>query len=181
MMPLATWEEHTKMGAVSTTLPSEIPLSKGKVALIDAKDYELVSQFKWQYHYRGYAYSQTYLGGGRKNAKYKKIWMHRLITGCPEDKIVDHISRDKLDNRRSNLRICTQAQNQMNSKLRDTNSSGYRGVTKDKYGWIARIGINGKRVYLGWFMDKEEAAMAYDKAAKKQYGNFAKLNIQGEN
>lgn len=164
------------MGTVSLTLPSEIPLSKGKTALIDAKDFELVSQYKWQYHHRGYAYSQTYLGGGRKNAKYKKIWMHRLITNCPEDKIVDHISRDKLDNRRSNLRICTQAQNQMNAKIRDTNTSGYRGVNKSKGKWMARICVSGKRLFLGEFDTPEEASKVYNNAALEHYGEFTKLN-----
>ena len=158
-----------------------IKLSKGMVAIVDDADFEWLNKLKWQYHYRGYAYSATYLGGGRANPKYKKLWMHRLVTDCPEDKIVDHINRDKLDNRRSNLRTCTQSQNQMNSKIRESNTSGYRGVNKQGERWMARIRMNGKRLFLGLFDTPQEASKVYELAAKKHYGEFAGGLTHGNN
>jgi hypothetical protein len=155
---------------------AKIKLSKGQVALVDDADFEWLNELKWQYHYRGYAYSQTYLGGGRANPKYKKIWMHRLITDCPTDKIVDHINRDRLDNRRSNLRTCTQAQNQMNADIRCTNTSGYRGVSRLSGKWSARIRIDGVRKFLGLFDTPEEASKAYQAVAVKHYGEFITNN-----
>lgn len=82
-------------------------------ATIDDSDYELVSQYKW-FLIKGYAVTQKYLGGGRKNAKYKTIQMHKLINDTPDGLETDHINRDKLDNRRSNLRSVTKSENMLN-------------------------------------------------------------------
>lgn len=107
----------------------------------------------------------------------------------PADKMVDHIDGNGLNNLRSNLRFATMSQNIANSKVRKDNTTGYKGVSwfvgskhpngvwKSKPSWTARIGINGKRITVGYFATKEEAARAYNKAAIKYHGEFAKLNI----
>ena len=93
--------------------------------------------------------------------------------------VVDHINSDSLDNRRSNLRVCTVSQNNMNSAIGRNNKSGYKGVSWDKTNkkWRAGIKAKGKSVSLGSFNSKKDAARAYNEAAKKAYGEFAKLNI----
>ena len=106
--------------------------------------------------------------------------MHRLILGLSiKDGIfTDHINGNILDNRRANLRTCTNSQNQANSKLRKDNTSGYKGVNfipKTK-NWQASIRLKGKKLYLGHFVNKELAARAYNSAAKLYFGKFAKLN-----
>ncbi len=106
------------------------------------------------------------------------IYMHRLITNAPYGLLVDHINGDCLDNRKANLRLATNAQNNYNK--RPLNSfSKYKGVffiRKEKR-WTATIGLNHKKIYLGNFKDEIKAAKAYDTAAKKYYGQFAYLNF----
>ena len=91
---------------------------------------------------------------------------------------VDHINGDRLDNRRENLRIVTNWQNQMNRGMTINNSSGYKGVRLRRSGkWEAQIRVNKKAIFLGRFYDKLDAAHAYDDAAKKYFGEFARLNF----
>jgi hypothetical protein len=153
----------------------EIPLTQGKKAIVDDEDYELLNSHKWHYTIRGYARRHIPSPDGRGQ---KTIYMHRLIVNIPEGKEVDHVNRDKLDNRKSNLRICTHSENQMNVKAKSNNSSGYKGVHwSSKYKkWIATIYKNGKQIYIGNFCDAETAAHAYDSAAEKLHGDFATLN-----
>jgi hypothetical protein len=89
---------------------------------------------------------------------------------------VDHINHNGLDNRRINLRIATARQNKQNTKIQKSNTSGYKGVTKDRTKWRAMIRISGKRVHLGMFDDKRDAAIAYNRAAIKYHGDFACIN-----
>jgi hypothetical protein len=93
---------------------------------------------------------------------------------------VDHVNGDGLDNRRSNLRVCTHAENARNQSSRTRMStSRFRGVVwaKDRRKWRAMIGDNGRTVHLGNFTDEIEAAQAYDRAAREMYGAFARLNF----
>lgn len=103
--------------------------------------------------------------------------LHRLIMGIP-DCFVDHKSRNTLDNRKENLRLCNNQQNCFNQGLSTNNTSGYKGVTyrKDNKLWRARITVNGKKKSLGNFDTKEEAAERYNQAAIKHHGEFASLN-----
>lgn len=102
---------------------------------------------------------------------------HRLIMGCPPSR-VDHIDHDPLNNRRSNLRLASAAQNAFNAYRHRDNQSGFKGVYFDKQTqmWRSQIMANGKRYSLGRFATAKEAAAAYDIAASNLHGEFARLN-----
>jgi len=142
----------------------KIKLTRNKIVIVDNEDFQRVSQYRWSL----------------LNDKYATTWlkglMHRFILGVSEGIIIDHINGNGLDNRKSNLRICSHVDNCRNRKMSKRNKSGYRGVHKSGNSWISQIGIDGKRVYLGSFATVEEAANAYDNAAKENYGEFARLN-----
>ncbi len=147
--------------------------SQGTEFIVDKKLAKELDTYKWQQHKCGYIYRDVWV-----NSKVKKVWIHREVVGAiPEGLVVDHINGIKNDNRRENLRICTPSQNSANQKVRKSNTSGYKGVTKDPYGWMARITCNGTREFLGIFKDKHDAGEAYNNAALKLHGEFAKLNI----
>lgn len=141
-----------------------------KYVLVDNQDYDKVSQFNWSLVTKGYA-----ITGGRGAT----MAMHRFILGLvKEDKIeVDHVNGNKLDNRKSNLRLATPSQNRWNTTKRKHNTSGYKGVYYHYGKWQARIGINYREITLGTFNKPEKAAEAYNDAARVLHGEFAKLNI----
>lgn len=149
----------------------EIPLSQGKVALIDDEDYELVSRHKWSYDGNGYAITSVYPGK-------KTLRMHRLILGAPNGVMVDHINHNGLDNRKSNIRLCTSKQNSKNRRAWKNSKSRYKGVywVADCKKWKCEITIKGRRKYLGIFKTEEEAAKAFNDKAKELHGEFACLN-----
>ena len=154
-----------------------IHLSQGKIAIVDDEDYEHLSQWSWHYGCDGYAVRTVYLGGGAKNGKYKKIFMHNQIMKFPVGRFVDHIDRNTLNNQKSNLRICTQSQNSANSLTR-AGSSKFKGVSwnKNVKKWQSRIMVNYDNKYLGCFGNEEDAARAYDIAAVRLFGQFALTN-----
>jgi hypothetical protein len=150
----------------------------GKTCLFSQQDLELIIQHQWLYHSKlGF-----YTNSGKTNRKV--IYLHRLILNAPKGMVVDHINNNHCDNRRENLRICTQSQNSKNQKKPKNNTSGYKGVVLDiwavkqklKKQWLAQIKVNRKKLNLGRFLTKEEAKEAYDKAALKYFGVFAKIN-----
>lgn len=158
----------------------EIPLSKGLVALVDDEDYDwLLADGKWHvtgYTHRLYAARTRWVGKRSFGER-----MHRLL--LPGTAYVDHINGNGLDNRRSNLRPASAAQNAQNRRRRSDNRSGYKGVGKSvvpRKPWIAAIGVNGTHCYLGVFATAEEAARAYDAAAVERFGEFARLNFPKE-
>ena len=150
-----------------------IPLTRGKYAVVDREDYEYLSQWKWYCSTRGYARRAEY-----PNGKQRFIHLHRIVAFTPEEMEVDHINGDTLDNRKSNLRNCFHYQNSYNKKLSKKNTSGYKGVSwYPKYQkWVAQIAYKRKGYTLGYFERKEEAALAYNIAAKKYFGEFARIN-----
>lgn len=157
----------------------EIELTQGRVALVDDEDYETLAQFKWTLRKnRGcaYAYRTAYRGGTRRT-----VLMHRQIIGVPRGVEVDHVNGDGLDNRRSNLRPANRSQNCYNMRRR-RNRSGYKGVrfhstTHRAKPWYATIKACGEQTFLGYFSTAEDAARAYDEAAIKIHGRFARLNF----
>ena len=149
-----------------------IHLTQGKLAIVDDEDYEYLNQWKWRISSSGYARRNS-----KSNNKLIEIRLHRVITNCPEDKQVDHINGNRLDNRKENLRICTHKQNSYNKSKKRTNKSGYKGVywcTTSKK-WRSRIACDGKEIHLGYFDDIKEAAIHYNNAALKYHGEFANL------
>lgn len=114
----------------------------------------------------------------------KSVLFHRVLMGAEAGQEVDHINRNTLDNRLSNLRIVTKAQNLLNKGLRSDNTSGYRGVSMNKQlgKWEAYINVidpftsKSKRKFLGYYKTPEEAAAAYNRAASTYHGEYAKLN-----
>lgn len=159
----------------------EIRLGKsGKFALVDVDDFERLSQFNWSYAsaHKGYSLRREQIGTKDGKMQFKTVFMHREILQAPEGLVVDHINGISLDNRKSNLRIATRAQNlQAKSGMRN-NTSGYRGVSFNKAlgKWGAYISINKKLHCLGLYPDITEAVLAYNQAASTHYGQFAKLN-----
>lgn len=154
-------------------------LTQGKATLVDDDMYEYLNQWKWRYHSGGYASRSEHVSGSKKNRIMRHIYLHRFIMNTPEQMETDHINGNRLDNRKSNLRICTNKQNGHNMSITKRNSSGYKGVFWDKKRnkWYAYISLGEKDKYLGLFVVKEDAARAWNEAAKKYYGEYARLNI----
>lgn len=151
-------------------MSKEIQLTKGKVAIVDDEDYEWLSQWKWEISSRGYAYRTQ-----RKNNHKITILMHRLIVNTPIGIETDHINRDKLDNRRINLRTATNSQNHANRLAQCNNSLGLRGICLDRWGKRYQVQISHlkKRYYLGVFDTPEEALKVYSQKAQELFGEYA--------
>lgn len=148
--------------------------SRGGFAIIDDGDYELVSKRKWHMVSRGYVKSNHYAGGGKANQMTETVSLHRFIMHPPTGVVVDHVNGDKLDNRRSNLRLCSQKNNTRNAKLSKRNTSGYKGVFWASHANLWRVRVGNKHV--GYFKNKIEGAKAYNKVAQELFGDFARLN-----
>lgn len=153
----------------------QLALTKGMVALVDHDDFHLVSEYNWYAHKGGSGvYAATTVT--ELDGKRLMIRMHRLILGTTDSKIyVDHINGDGLDNRRSNLRVCSHADNVKNRRNQQNNQSGFKGVswhTTNKR-WQAQIRSNGKRTHLGYYSSPQDAHAAYCDAAKKYHGAFS--------
>ena len=156
-----------------------IPLTQGRVALVDDEDFEALSRWKWTLNRRSRnkAYAvRCESRGGRKSM----ILMHRQILGLvPGDGLqADHVNRDKLDNRRCNLRIATPSE-QLCNQISRGGASRYKGVSLDRRdgAWYAHITVNSRCLHLGRFVCDADAATAYDEAARALHGEFAVLNF----
>jgi hypothetical protein len=158
-----------------------IYLGQGIFTIVEPEDYYRFNDFHWSAKIKGPSiYAVRFIGC--KNGS-KIISLHREIANPAGKLLVDHRNGNTLDNRRDNLRLATQAQNAHNSRKRNIAcSSKFKGVSfhKSKYGgkhWQAYISIAGRRIHLGIYMTELEAAKAYDAAARKYHGEFARLNF----
>ena len=147
--------------------------TRGDKFYFDESDYSQVSQYAW--HKQGVGYVHAQING-------KKVMLHRLLLDAQKGQQCDHINGNRVDCRRSNLRVCTHAENQRNSKKRPNSSSTYKGVSWDKNlkKWLACIRVNGKTIYIGVFISEVDAARAYNAAAVKYHKEFARINIIGQ-
>ncbi len=165
----------------------EIPLTQGKFAMVDSQDYEWLIKFKWHAQSNnGYTY---YAARGElrpfASGKRNLFLMHREILGLPPSRSsdVDHKDGNGLHNCRENLRITTRSVNCQNRKIPRNNTSGFRGVcwSEREKNWRAQINVGKIRKSIGRYDTKEEAARAYDIAAKKEYGEEARINFPSPN
>lgn len=156
----------------------KIPLTQGKVAIVDDEDYESLVLYKWRSTKKKVAKTSY---ANRIDDDGRCILMHRMILGIEyrSPVVVDHKNGDGLDNRRKNLRIATIAENGRNRGKQKNNKSGYKGVSRSiipnslRIRWRAQIQHKGKEIHIGMFDTPEEAHEAYKKYAKKLHGEFA--------
>jgi len=148
----------------------EITLTKGKLAVVDDDEFEFITQWKWSFD-GSYAVRGHYLGRKNGKDKYKKIYLHRVLNKTPKGLETDHINKDKLDNRKENLRSVTKSQNGRNRDAYKNNKTKVCGV-----GWYdkikkyrASIVFDKKRIHLGYFININDAASAR-RTAEKLYG-----------
>jgi hypothetical protein len=163
--------QRSKHGGASMT--KIIALTQGKETIVDDEDFEHLNQWKWNCNKYGYAVRTIPKTNG------KNMWMHREIMNTPAGFQTDHINGNKRDNRRENLRICTASENRANNPLRMDNTSGFKGVSWDivHEKWNAKLAFQGRRINLGFFSSAIEAAQVYDKALRKFFGDFARVNF----
>jgi hypothetical protein len=149
-----------------------IECQDGSKFIVDDDDFSALSAHSWRRDENGYA-----VRGCAEAGEYRIVAMHRVILGLEhgDPRWGDHRSTDKSDNRRSNLRVCTPAQNCQNQGIRKNNTSGFKGVQwmKAKKKWQAKICVNRVQKHLGLFETPEAAHEAYCIAARELRGEFA--------
>jgi len=155
--------------------------NSARVTLVDDSDFPFLSEYRWHLHTRKkknrtYRYARTCF---YVNGKRLKVPMARIILNAPAEFDVDHNDGDGLRNLKSNLRLATRANNTQNARkpIRPA-TSAFKGVQAVGNKWRARIFVQSKRRHLGIFATEEEAAAAYDRAAKGAFKSFSKTNAQ---
>ena len=154
-----------------------ISLTKGQQTKVDDTDFDWLNKSKWQASWSRTTRSYYAVRSVRASSgKRSRLRMHTVIAGFPRP---DHINGDTLDNQRRNLRPATRSQNGANARISKRNTSGFKGVSwhKQVKKWVAKIRVNRKLLHLGLFVSAEDAARAYDAAALKYFGEFARLNF----
>lgn len=154
-----------------------IPLTQGQVAIVDDRDYEKLSQWKWyahRYDNRWYA-----LRGEWDGQRMRTVRMHRVILNAEKGVQVDHKDHNGLNNQRANLRLASNSENQQNARPRVRAKSKFKGVHQIRNGsrWRAVIQLRGRLIHLGYYDTAREAALAYDQAAAERFGQFACTNF----
>lgn len=139
---------------------------KPLTALVDDEDYAAITQHTWQRNFHGYVVG---------NIDGTDVYLHRFIMGYPEGRVVDHINGDKLDNRRSNLRVCKHKENTRNARRSKNNTSGHTGVSyrPKRKSYRAYITVDRRQIGLGHYPTLEEAVAARKKGERKYFGEFA--------
>jgi hypothetical protein len=155
----------------------KIKLTQGKVALVDDEDFEFLNQWKWYTNCKGYAARNLRVQESKNRGT---LFMHLEIKKVPRGRVVDHIDENPLNNQKVNLRAATKSQNGLNRGRNKNNTSGFKGVQilpgppyKKRYRAYLKD-KKGQTVYCGSYHTAEEAHKAYQKAAKKHHGEFAK-------
>jgi len=158
-----------------------IKLTRGQYAIVDPEDFERLHQFEW--HCTSYGYACRKVPKKFRKSNERHAYMHKELCPVPEGMVVDHVNRNKLDNRKANLRPATKQQNAWNGTFRRrTGKPRYGGIKWDKAlkKWRVRLDINGRAESFGCYADEVEAAQAYDHLARKYRGEFAVLNFPEE-
>lgn len=139
----------------------------------DIEDYEIIKKYCWREEVKGYIRATAII-----NNEEVSVWLHRLVMNAQPGELVDHIKHKKYDNRKSQMRIVNNSQNIMNSKPNNKNTSGVPGVhqRKDSKKWVARITINGERLYLGTFLNFQDAVAARRQAEDVYFKEFSYTN-----
>ena len=168
-------------GYIRNSIMKKIDISTKKFpnmhTWVDDADFEWLNQWKW--HPKKDASTFYAHRNVMVNGKQTKVQMHREITRATAGELVDHKFGNGLNNQRYNLRVCSQSQNQANRGVPVDNQSGYKGVhwNINSKKWLARIKLNGTIIHLGSFFCVIKAAKAYDRAALKHFGEFARINF----
>jgi hypothetical protein len=157
----------------------EIPLTQGKIALVDDEDFKMLNKYKW---IADRVDKKFYAARNGLNKNKGHVRMHRQIMNFPIGFEIDHVDGNSLNNQRANLRVCTSSQNKCNAGKQINNTTGYLGVCfyKRDGNFQADITLNKKTHFLGRFTTAIDAAKVYDIAAKKYHGKFAKTNFKEE-
>ena len=154
--------------------------NKGKFfALVDDEDFEELDKYQWMaLRRRKDVYYAERLAHASDNTAKIRVTMHGLLMNTPAGLCCDHKDGNGLNNQKSNLRICTNSENVRNQRLSILNRVGYKGVRASGKRYRARIAYNGEEINLGGFTDIKEAARAYDEAARRLHGAFARTNFE---
>lgn len=154
----------------------EITLTHNKVALVDDEDFNRLNEWAWSARKGKNGKWYAHRSNGEKNPT---VHMHREIMGAKEGEQVDHWNGNGLDNRRENLRLCSNQQNSQNRGLGRNSSTGFKGVTwhKGREKYRAYIKVNGRQIHIGYYKTSIEAAQAYDGRAVELFGRFARINL----
>lgn len=160
-------------------MAKEIELTNGMKAIVDDEDYDYLLDYNWRALKNGKTYYAIF--GKRVNGKYSNTWMHRMIMDAKnrEDEI-NHIDHNGLNNQKNNLRKTTHKKVMWQKNAADSKPTKFKGISfhKPSKKWRARIFVDGKMKYLGYYKNEIEAAKGYDNEQKKHYGEFANLNFK---
>ena len=141
--------------------------SNGDIIKVDLEDLDKINNYCWSKNSVGYAQA-------REIGKDSIVLMHRIIMSPSNKELVDHINHDKLDNRKLNLRVCSQSDNMANQIISKTNTTGFKGVYWDdnRNKWVSQIGYKNKNIYLGRYDNKQDAIEAREKAEIEYFGEY---------
>lgn len=180
-MPCWLYTKGSSLMASDTTVsvPLQSKKHKGLAALVDHADVSLVSEYDWHPVWDRNTKSFYAVTTVKERGRRRPVRMHRLVVAAKNDEFVDHINHDTLDNRRTNLRLCSRSQNQANQRKCEGKTSEYKGVYWNRQcsRWQAQIRFKGESHHLGLFLDEVSAAMAYDHAAQALFGDYARVNF----